>query len=99
VSRSRDGGETWQPFTDGLPAGDLVLGLAPDPHEPATLYAATRQSGVFKSLDAGETWSPVGSWPAGALFRGGLLVDPTEPAVLYAGTDGAGVLRLDPTER
>jgi hypothetical protein len=95
VSRSRDGGQTWQSFSAGLPSDDPVTALTPDPVEPATLYAATRQSGVFKSTDAGETWSLAGLWPPGVLYRGGLLVDPGEPAIVYAGTEGLGVLRLD----
>jgi photosystem II stability/assembly factor-like uncharacterized protein len=95
VLRSRDGGEIWEPFSTGLPSGESVIGLAPDPADPATLYAATRQSGVFKSTDAGETWSLAGLWPPGVLYQGGLLVDPGEPAIVYAGTEGLSVLRLD----
>lgn len=96
VARSRDGGETWQFFSAGLPAGETLVSLAPDPSDPATLYAMTRQSGVFKSTDAGETWSRAGRWPALVEPRGGqLLVDPENPAIVYAGTNGAGVLRLD----
>jgi photosystem II stability/assembly factor-like uncharacterized protein len=96
VSRSRDGGLTWQFFfSTGLPTGEKVVDLAPDPVEPATLYAATQRSGVFKSLDAGETWSLAGLWPPGVEYQGGLLVDPGEPAIVYAGTNGVSVLRLD----
>jgi photosystem II stability/assembly factor-like uncharacterized protein len=95
VTRSRDGGQTWQSFSTGLPPNVSVVALAPDPVEPATLYAATGQNGIFKSTDAGETWSPAGRWPPGVPYRGGLRVDPGEPAIVYAGTDGLGVLRLD----
>lgn len=95
VMRSLDGGQTWEPFPTGMPSGDFVAALVPDPADPATLYAASRQSGVFKSTDAGETWSPAGVWPPGVRFRGDLLIDPNDPAILYAGTEGLGVLRLD----
>jgi photosystem II stability/assembly factor-like uncharacterized protein len=95
VVRSRDGGETWQSFAAGLPSGSDVIGLAPDPVDPATIYAATRGSGVFRSTDGGETWSLAGLWPPGISYQGGLLVDPGDPAIVYAGTDGLGVLRLD----
>jgi photosystem II stability/assembly factor-like uncharacterized protein len=95
VTRSRDGGQTWQSFSAGLPSDVSVVALAPDPVEPATLYAATEQSGVFKSTDAGETWSLAGRWPPGVPYRGGLLVDPGDPSIVYAGTNGLGVLRLD----
>jgi len=95
VARSRDGGAIWQSFSTGLPSTQNVMALAADPADPATLYAATRSSGVFKSTDAGETWSQAGIWPPGVPFRGALLVDPGNPGILYAGTDGLGVLRLD----
>ena len=95
VTRSRDGGQTWQSFSTGLPSDVPVVALAPDPVEPATLYAATGQNGVFKSTDAGETWSLAGRWPPGVPYRGGLLVDPGDPSIVYAGTNGLGVLRLD----
>jgi photosystem II stability/assembly factor-like uncharacterized protein len=95
VARSRDGGQTWQAFSAGLPSGEYVVGLAPDPVDPATLYAATQQRGVFKSTDAGETWSQAGRWPSGVLYQVGLLVDPGDPAIVYAGTSSLGVLRLD----
>jgi photosystem II stability/assembly factor-like uncharacterized protein len=98
VSRSRDGGTTWQFFSIGLPSGEKVIDLAPDPAEPATLYAATRRNGVFKSTDAGETWSLAGLWPAGVEYQGGLLIDPGKPAIVYAGTNGLSVLRLDQSE-
>lgn len=44
----------------------LWSGLALDPADPATLYAATQRRGVFKSTDAGETWSLAGLWPSGS---------------------------------
>lgn len=95
VRRSRDGGQTWEDFSAGLPVNDLVTALTPDPADAATLYAATRESGVFKSTDAGETWAPAGLWPPGGKYQGGLLIDPAEPGIVYAGTEGLGVLRLD----
>jgi photosystem II stability/assembly factor-like uncharacterized protein len=95
VMRSRDGGATWQSFSIDLPSGESVVALAPDPVDPETVYAATRQNGIFKSTDAGETWSQAGLWPSGVLYQGGLLVDPGEPAIVYAGTSSLGVLRLD----
>ena len=95
MSLSRDGGATWQSFSGGLPFNKPIVALAPDPVDPETLYAATPESGVFKSTDAGATWTLAGLWPPGIPFQGDLLVDPQEPAVVYAGTDGLGVVRLD----
>jgi hypothetical protein len=97
VGRSQDGGQTWQAFSTGLPSVGIIT-LALDPADPETLYAGTRQDGVFRSTDAGETWTPVGIWPAGVTLQSGLAVDYADPSILYAGTDIAGVLRLDQEE-
>lgn len=71
--RTRDGGDTWEKLTNGLPndgrhgATDLVM----DPSDPRTLYVAfyhrLRQpwhfhsggplGGIFKSTDGGESWT------------------------------------------
>jgi len=75
--------------------GAVIVTLALDPADPATLYAGIPAQGVFKSTDAGETWSPLEVWPTGVRFQGGLLVDLSDPSILYAGTDVAGVLTFD----
>src|SRR5206468_7966559 len=54
VVKSTDRGATWQASNAGLPAAD-VNALALDPTDPATLYAGTSGSGVFKTSDAGMT--------------------------------------------
>lgn len=71
--RTRDGGESWEKLTNGLPddgrhgATELVM----DPSDPRTLYVAfyhrLRQpwhfhsggplGGIFKSTDGGESWT------------------------------------------
>lgn len=43
---SRDGGRTFVPMRDGLPAG-RVLDLVQDPKDPRKLYAATEANGVY----------------------------------------------------
>lgn len=55
--------------------------------QPATLYAGTLGSGVFKSSDGGHNWNDSGM--AGS-FTFVLPIDPANPAILYTGTsDGA----------
>jgi photosystem II stability/assembly factor-like uncharacterized protein len=55
ISKSRDGGASWQGANSGL-AGVPFLWLTIDPITSATLYAVT-SSGLFKSTDAGGSWS------------------------------------------
>ena len=43
---SRDGGRTFVPLRDGMPAG-RVLDLAQDPRDPRKIYAATLFNGVY----------------------------------------------------
>ena len=46
VIRTLDGGDTWLPFSKGLP-GVNVHSLTFDPAEPTKLYAGTESAGVF----------------------------------------------------
>lgn len=55
ILRSADGGLTWQPIV-GSPHD--VAGLAIDPVQPGTLYAAT-STGLFRSPNQGVTWFPL----------------------------------------
>jgi hypothetical protein len=60
VWRSRDGGESWQRITAGLPekAHVVVLreAMAADNLEPAGLYAGTDTGQLFYSRDDGDHW-------------------------------------------
>jgi photosystem II stability/assembly factor-like uncharacterized protein len=81
VSKSTDGGRTWQPA--GLPQGTGVGELAFDPVHAEILYATTAK-GLLKSTDGGKNWH------AGGLegWIGGVMIDPERPTILYARTDG-----------
>ena len=63
--------------------------LVADPTAPNTLYAATRDAGIFKSLDGGVTWNKASGGIATTRMQA-LAIDPLHPQVLYAAT-GAGV--------
>jgi photosystem II stability/assembly factor-like uncharacterized protein len=60
VWRSRDGGESWQRITTGLPekAHVVVLreAMVADNLEPAGLYAGTDTGQLFYSRDDGDSW-------------------------------------------
>jgi photosystem II stability/assembly factor-like uncharacterized protein len=87
VSRSLDGGSTWQDLSTGLttPTSRTMGRSAPviiDPTNPQTLYVGG-EGGVFDSRDGGDHWSAVNSG-LGNLSVWGLVMDPTNPAILYA---------------
>jgi len=61
IYRSRSGGDSWQPLTEGLPreptyAGVLRGALAVDGLDPTGVYVGSTAGDVFASADAGETW-------------------------------------------
>jgi photosystem II stability/assembly factor-like uncharacterized protein len=55
VFRTRDGGKTWQPITQGLAAGVYVQTVKEDPERPGLLFCGTER-GVYVSFDAGDSW-------------------------------------------
>src|SRR5438445_4963299 len=71
-------------WTTNGPDGGQIVALAINPVTPATLYAGTYRSGVFKSTDGGGSWSAVNTGlPNLNVFS--LAIDPQTPATLYVG--------------
>jgi photosystem II stability/assembly factor-like uncharacterized protein len=64
-----------------------VTGVAGD---PLTFYAATAQSGVWKSIDGGHTWKPLFDEQP-LLSTGAIAVAPGDPNVVYVGTGEANI--------
>ncbi|MBE3598352.1 MAG: exo-alpha-sialidase [Limnochordaceae bacterium] len=61
VWRSRDGGGTWEPLSDGLPGrhfyGNVLRGaMAVDTLYPCGLYFGTTTGEVYASADEGDSW-------------------------------------------
>ena len=95
VLRSRDGGRTFSPASNGL-VGQGVHGIVQD--AGGTLFVWVRGGGLFASHDGASTWHPVDTDEAlkrsgVEAGRGTLVADPRQPGVLYLGN--AGVIRID----
>jgi photosystem II stability/assembly factor-like uncharacterized protein len=89
VYKSLDGGTSWRPLSEGLPAEGLGrIGIAVAPTLASRLYAIVdaKQGGLYRSDDAGATWSLVSAerriWERGWYFCK-VTVDPKNPDVVY----------------
>src|SRR6185436_5981700 len=58
---------------------------------PATVYAGTDASGVYKSVNSGASWFPVNSGLVTSSVRA-IVVDPSSSATLYVATS-AGIYK------
>lgn len=92
VLSSSDGGRTWTPAEEGLPASSDAWRLVPDPGDSATCYLGFhRGSGLFVTRDWGQSWHPLnlsGNLRSAWFFPGanvtGLDVDPRDPTrIIY----------------
>ena len=90
VLATTDGGASWQPKANGLPAGDITS-LAVDPRRSGTVYASAVVNlnkvkpenvagGIYKTTNGGRTWSEVVS----GIGVGKIAVDPARPSTIYA---------------
>lgn len=64
VYRTRDGGESWEPMSQGLPqenALETVLrdGMSADGLNPTGIYFGTRNGKLYGSKDAGASWNAI----------------------------------------
>jgi photosystem II stability/assembly factor-like uncharacterized protein len=83
---SSDGGATWKAASNGLPDKYMLTPPVLDPSNPATVYAALENDGLFKTTDRGGSWTKLnGGLPAGPYFVSSIAVDPVNTAVVYAG--------------
>jgi photosystem II stability/assembly factor-like uncharacterized protein len=88
VTRSADGGHTWQVGDVGLAeAPDLLAELLADPHRPGALYLALTAGGVYRSFDRGAHWRPAADRGLPEVLRpSDLEAHPTHPETLYLAT-------------
>src|SRR5436190_7357938 len=64
VYRTKDGGESWQPLTNGLPQEDafetiLRDNMKADGNSPTGLYFGTRNGKLFGSKNGGDSWTTI----------------------------------------
>ncbi|MCG6956826.1 MAG: hypothetical protein LJF04_12625 [Gemmatimonadetes bacterium] len=93
--KSVDGGVTWKPLTDSLPAASIGAIAVYQPN-PDVVWIGTGErnrrnsagvgTGVYRSLDGGKTWASMGLPNTGAIDA--VLMDPRNAAVVYVGALG-----------
>ena len=97
VFRTTDGGMSWTPLFDDMPA--LAIGaVAIDPADHTVVYAGTGEvnpgggsmayggAGLFRSNDQGDTWNLVGLEDSGSIGR--IVVDPMDSQRIYVAVMG-----------
>lgn len=87
--RSTDGGQTWTPVNNGIPAGAYVTSLVIDPTAD-TIYASyvvgDPTGGVIKSTDGGASWITVNTGlPSNTPPINSLALDPANRTTIVAG--------------
>ena len=89
IYKTTNGGQDWSPVSPGF-ADAIVYGVAIDPAQPDTLYAAAGTL-IYKSTNGGHSWAKVAQLPTDDLGFLALAADPVMPGTVYAGTYSHGV--------
>ncbi|MFY9464790.1 MAG: hypothetical protein WAP48_06855 [Sediminibacterium sp.] len=94
--KTTDGGNSWNPVTDGQIKSSSVGAVAVSASNPDVVYIGTGESefrgnimqgdGVYKSTDAGKTWKHVGLKNSQTVSR--IRIHPTNPDIVYAAVLG-----------
>ncbi|MEO8196637.1 MAG: glycosyl hydrolase [Thermoanaerobaculia bacterium] len=74
----------------GPAVGGRVSRVTGVPGDPLTFYAATAQSGVWKSIDGGHQWKPIFDEQT-LLSTGAIAIAPSDANVVYVGTGEANI--------
>jgi photosystem II stability/assembly factor-like uncharacterized protein len=91
-----DGGETWNPVTDGQLQSSSVGAVAVSESNPDVIYIGMGEAclrgnimqgdGVYKSTDAGKTWQHMGLENTQIISR--IRIDPSNPDIVFAAAFG-----------
>src|SRR5690349_19106222 len=88
IYKSTDAGATWNKLRAGLPNVDLGrVGLAISPVDSnviyATVEAADRRGGIFRSSDRGSSWERRNEYDTTAMYYARIVADPKEVDRIY----------------
>src|SRR5689334_10741705 len=88
IYKSTDAGATWNKLRVGLPTVELGrIGLAVSPVDSnviyATVEAADRKGGIFRSSDRGGSWERRNEFDSGAMYYARIVADPKDVDRIY----------------
>ncbi len=88
IHKSSDAGATWTKLRSGLPTEEMGrIGLAVSPADPrvvyATIEAANRAGGIFRSGDRGATWERRNEFDTTAMYYAQIIADPKDADRIY----------------
>ncbi|HEU4713081.1 MAG TPA: hypothetical protein VFS76_16035 [Pyrinomonadaceae bacterium] len=88
IYKSTDAGATWNKLRAGLPTVDMGrIGLAISPVDSnviyATVEAADRRGGIFRSADRGSSWERRNEYDTTAMYYAHIVADPKEVDRIY----------------
>ena len=94
LSRSSDGGMTWETYLLDASSVDELSTLALHPGDPESIYGGDYSQGVFKSSDHGQSWTPVNQGLNGIVVKD-VDNDPEDSTHLIAATTGGIYERIN----
>lgn len=88
IYKSTDAGATWNKLRAGLPTVELGrIGLVISPVDSnviyATVEAADRRGGIFRSSDRGSSWERRNEFDSTAMYYSHIIADPKEVDRIY----------------
>src|ERR1041385_5676454 len=88
IYKSTDAGATWNKLRAGLPTSEMGrIGLAISPVDSnviyATVEAADRKGGIFRSSDRGGSWERRNEYDTGAMYYARIVADPKDVDRVY----------------
>lgn len=102
LSKTEDGGATWEEVTPRQNEDGMVNSIEISPHDPNTVYIATprykyddHNPYIYKTTNNGRSWTLITDGiPEGAFVRV-VREDPVRPNLLYAGTETGMYVSVD----
>ena len=88
IYKSTDAGANWTKLKTGLPTVNMGrIGITVSPANPdvvyATIEAADKKGGIFRSADRGATWERRNPFSAGAMYYSQITADPKNVDRIY----------------